>query len=125
MLNVTAKSNRFKGLFSRLLVISCFELHLQLTYVPNILTKSVERLLSCKYINKYKFYIKLNKSQNRVLQVRICALFTLPCLGAAVRAAAIANFFQRNSLIIPESSLLHARKRSHRLILCNQSITNL
>lgn len=51
---------------------------------------------SCYYITIIYVYTKFNEPQKLVLGVRTGTYFTLPDLGAGVRAAAIANFYQIN-----------------------------
>lgn len=49
----------------------------------------------------FKYMTILEKHPKHILGFRIGALFTLPVLGAVVRAAAIVNFFYGKSLIMP------------------------
>lgn len=81
-----------------------FVLHLQQTYAPNLSRIGWEILSeSGTYINWhmpciYIFKVLNEPKKNVFVWVKIGAYFTLPRLGAVVRAAAIAQFFPKEIL---------------------------
>lgn len=62
-------------------------------------------------------YLVMNEHRKYIIRVRISAYFTLPGLGATVRAAAIAHFFHRQFFIKLNSTTRQLQLRNTVLYL--------